>query len=380
MRDIVVLAGSTPWSVLSLCKVGCRYGVKTYVVCVDSSYAQIYRKSRYVMWAENIESKHLEVFWASFFLAHSFETKPLLYFTTDTSCLLIDQNRSFYESRFELCLPSSYIISSFVNKKTAGIEATKYGLEIPKTIEITDEKEVSRVTSEFSFPVILKPVDSTPENSIGFKMKICLINDFEITANKLLAKGNSFICQEYISGKDSDCKYYIFYRDKKGTFQFCCGEKTLQGNGIMVVGTVKRDKRLSDICNKFINDIDYQGIGGIEFKFNNGHYYFIEMSVRPEGFLPISDMAGVSLADISFRSLNGCDISAEIQKEDRIYVVVLSWLLVRLKSKQYVELVKEIVGFLFNRHTYSVGFYLDIFFMLKEYRRMMLNKLAHIFS
>ena len=70
------------------------------------------------------------------------------------------------------------------------------------------------------------------------------------------------------------------------------GVKTLQsppGNGIMAIGETQENPELMRICRDFLSRIDYKGIGGLEFKYFNGKYYFIEMSIRIDGFISISD-------------------------------------------------------------------------------------------
>lgn len=119
MKDIVIFAGSSPWSVLSLCKMAYKKRVKTYVVCVANDYGSIYSKSKYVYKGYDVQSNELNTFWNDFFLENKFTEKPILYFTSDSTCLIAERNRDFYESKFELCLPSSFIINSFVDKTKA---------------------------------------------------------------------------------------------------------------------------------------------------------------------------------------------------------------------------------------------------------------------
>lgn len=373
MKDIVIFAGTTPWSVLSLSKMAYTKKVKAYVICVDNEYGDIYSQSKYVYKAYDVKLNDLNSFWNNFFLENYFSEKPILYFTTDNSCLSAIENRSLYESRFELCLSSTFIIESFIDKITADKVAQTNGLKVPRSKLISS---INDIDIDFQLPIIIKPVDSKKENNLDFKFKIIYTYEsFRIEAKNILNKNKIFLAQEYIPGNDSDYKFYIFYRDENGNIQECMGEKTLQTNGIMTIGTTKDDEDLSKISRDFLNKIDYVGIGGIEYKKYKNEYYFIEMSVRAEGFLPISDIAGVSLSVTSYDSLNSLKFTKKQQKEKVKYIVFSSWVFNRFKNKKYVLFIKEFFNNIFNKRNFYIGLYLDKRFIVKDYTRTIKQKL-----
>ncbi len=366
MKDVVVLAGSTPWSVLSLCKCACKHSAKTYVVCVKNGWGRKYAKSRYVYKAYDTQEKELDFLWIDFFDTNTFSEKPILYVTNDYVCQIVERNRKFYEDHFILCMASSYIINFFIDKNKASIEAVKYGLTVPKTQEIYTEGDIEVVTNGFVFPVIIKPVTFLDHSNAKFKTQIC-INEvqFREFISKYLHTEINIQCQEYIKGEDKDCVFYQFYRDVDGNITDCMGEKTMQSNGIMTIGTTRYDDDLSKICRAFLKKIDYVGIGGLEFKRYNGKYYFIEMSTRTEGFLPISDMADVSLAEASFLSLNGQSYNKTVQKDGVQYVVFRAMLLDALQKEGLPHAMGRFFKVLFSPKTKFVGAFLDLCFALK---------------
>src|SRR5690554_4086115 len=111
MKDIVIFAGTSPWSVLSLCKMAYKKKVKAYVVCVENGYGNIYSQSKYVFKGYDVKLNELNKFWNDFFSKNNFSEKPILYFTSDSTCLIAEREREFYESKFELCLPTNFIIN-----------------------------------------------------------------------------------------------------------------------------------------------------------------------------------------------------------------------------------------------------------------------------
>ena len=145
MKDIVVLAGTTAWSVLSLCKAAVEHGAKTYCVCVGLSRTMDYSRNKYVTEAYNVELENLRQFWEDFFNRHLFQEKPILFAVYDGVCLLVDENRVFYESYFDLCLPSSQIVRVFNDKSLAGDVACANGMTVPKTINIKEAAQIDVV-------------------------------------------------------------------------------------------------------------------------------------------------------------------------------------------------------------------------------------------
>jgi D-aspartate ligase len=78
----------------------------------------------------------------------------------------------------------------------------------------------------------------------------------------------------------------------------CTGRKLRQlppNAGIMAAGEAVWLPDVAVTSESFLKAIDYRGLGGIEYKRHEGTPYFIEMSVRPEGFLSLAVDAGVDL-------------------------------------------------------------------------------------
>lgn len=366
-KDVVVLAGCEPLSVLSLCRIACLQGARTYVVCVGNGWGAKLSKSSRVYKAFDTSLGDLDAFWERFFQENSFEQKPILYITNDEDCRRVDTKRSFYEENFSLCLPSSYVIQSFTDKGKASVEAVRWGLDVPKTIGLESESDIDAVCRDFAFPVIVKPLSSHDGKLAGFKMKV-LEDEAALRSfvNPRLNFDARLQCQEYIPGEDNDYVFYQFYRDERGHVLACMGEKTMQTRGTMTVGTTRYNAELDALCRDFLAKIDYVGIGGIEFKYYQGRYYFIEMSTRTEGFLSVSDMAGVSLASISYQAMNGMmtDFTKK-QKEGVRYIVCKQYLYQIYKQQGLISMMKHFICAVFSSKAYFAGAFLDFCFALK---------------
>src|SRR5690606_2536937 len=125
-----------------------------YVICTDNITSRIIKDSKFVNEVFLINTKNYREEFKNWRLKKDFKHKPILYFTNDTSCYLIDQERVWFESYFELCLPSSEIVRSFTQKGIAEFKAQQAGLIVPKTQIIETEMEIDFVYDNFSFPVI----------------------------------------------------------------------------------------------------------------------------------------------------------------------------------------------------------------------------------
>lgn len=365
-RDIVVLAGSAPHSVLALCKMAKKQGAHAYVVCVDDGF-DYYGKSRLITESYLTTKVGLEKFWKSFFERNAFVEKPVLYPTTDAACLLIDENRGYYEEHFELCMPSHQIIATYNDKTLAEEDAVKWGLTVPKTKVVFDEPGLDELDKVLQYPIIAKPQGAIFLHDVGFKFKIIESKEQLSDLREVIRQGCKLVLQEYIPGDDDDYSFYLFYRGKDGKVHDFTGVKTLQYTGIMAVGTVQRDEKLASISRDFLNKINYYGIGGIEFKRYNGKYYFIEMSTRTEGFLAIALMSGASLIEASYLDFTTSQQTILKAKEKTVYIDTFFWLLNRVKGKKYGKLLQELLLFIFKPNCHMAGLYLDWKFSVVRY-------------
>lgn len=365
MKDAVVLAGSTPWSVLSLCKCAAKHKTKAYVVCFQNGWGRRYAHSRYVYKAYDVQEQDEVSFWTQFFRENTFKEQPVLYVTSDYVCQIVNRNRAYYESHFDLCVASSYILDSFINKNMAGKEAEKHGLTVPKTQELHNDEDEQKVVATFQFPVIVKPVTFRDHSLANFKTRICETpNSFLTFVSQFHNVDVHLQCQEYVKGGDSDCWFYQFYRNKSGEIVESMGVKTLQSNGIMTIGTTQYDEKLAALSRAFLNSIDYVGIGGIEYKRYEGQDYFIEMSTRTEGFLAISDMSGVSLAEAALLNKSGLKMNLRPQKEGIKYVVFLPWLVNVFYHNKWL-IIPEWLKMIIRKDVHFVGSFLDWQFSTK---------------
>lgn len=357
MRDIVVFAGGIG-STYSICKVLKRkFGVSAYLIFINETYAELFRGNRYVGEAVDWEIGSAACFMEKvqkWYAVHSFVERPVLYCTSDESCELVAQDRRWFEEHFELTLPSDEIIHTYNDKEKSSAAVKKTCLKSPKTCTISDESGIRYVADHFSFPVIIKPVDFKAFKQLGFKVQVFdCVEEFRKTTSHLLSRHLPLLVQEYIPGGDDKSWFYMFYRGSNGNLLECMGRKIVQhpvGQGIMAVGRTVYDERLSCACRNFLKQIDYTGIGGIEFKEHNGEFYFIEMSTRSEGFIRMSEASGNFIPAFAYAAITkDGTIPYERQKDGRLYVDVIIYAIECLKSKRLPSVIAVMNGWIRRR-------------------------------
>ena len=78
-----------------------------------------------------------------------------------------------------------------------------------------------------------------------------------------------------------------------------------------VLSEEERD-RMGGICARAMADMGYRGAGTIEFLWENGEFYFIEMNTRLQVEHPVTEMiTGVDLVREQIRIADGKDLSCK---------------------------------------------------------------------
>lgn len=360
MKNIVITSGTAVGSALSLAQsIAATKKCKVYVLCTDKKASNIIGLSKFVdkviyinaedecNYITQVQNWHRGV---------GFTEKPVLYFTTDTSCFYIDNHRDWFNEYFTLCMPSSEIIQTFTQKGLAEVKAAEFGLIVPRTQVIKNKSDISTVIYDFNFPVILKPRATYLKDGLNFKIKVIQDKqEFKSFAIRHISMNSSLLCQEFIPGDNDTSYYYLFYRNKNGDLFESMGKKTLQSTsngGIMLKGKGEFNKNLSRISKSFLNNIDYQGIGGIEYKKYNNQFYFIEMSVRLEGFFKLNEISHSNLSLISYMDITNESsfnkVSQPSQEDGYIYIDFLSTFINHVKNRAYKLIFSDIFQIVFN--------------------------------
>lgn len=357
MKDIVILSGGFESTLAISQIIGKKSSINIYVFYLEGkSYAAI-KSSKFVTECYDLTSynnRDCYLYFKEWYENKKNSDKPILFCTSDRACLLVAHNYAWFNVVCTLTTPNASIIDTY-NSKLKTYEATsKIGIKAPKSIIVYKGTNIMNINTNWNFPIIIKPVSAEQISEVGFKVKV-VYNKIELEhlyTQKL--KKHTVIIQEYIAGEDDKSWFYVFYRKGTKVISECIGKKILQHpskQGIMAIGLTMENQNIASICHTFLEKIDYQGIGGIEFKECNGVYYFIEMSTRAEGFIKITQSTNPAMLSLIYDSLNNKTPFINTKQTNiGFYYIdpILSLLEIRKNPIIILKLLKAIFSFNFT--------------------------------
>lgn len=315
-------------SVLSFVRSLGRQGVTIYVYLLGDTKGlrRVYASSRYctkviVVSEDNYKKKFTEH--NGFLDLPNDSSKAILLPFTDKTAAIVAENKDFFDEKFNVMQADPEIVLSMLDKENANILAEKCGLSVPASVTISTLKQLAEVPNRLGFPFVLKPTWFKTNHSTGFKAVIVRnIKELLDVGRVFLKDGTTLMVQEYIEGEDNCVEFFLFYRTTKGRIYSCSGRKVLQfprGRGLMAVGYVAKENFLEKQGRDFLNCLGYTGFGGLEFKLWQGKRYFIEMSVRPEGFISAAISSGLNFPWIGYSDLIGLEYENSLQQTKTSY-------------------------------------------------------------
>lgn len=273
---------------------------------------------------------------------------------TDSVCTYLAQCDEKARRFYELCMPDPDIVLQMLDKTQADSIARRNGLFVPETQTVDSLEQLKRTVGSVPLPAIVKPTGWFARGRDYFKAIICETEAelFE-TGTKAIENGATILIQQYIPGGDESVEVYMFYRSRDGkTIHGCTGEKIRQvppETGSMASGRSVWLPHVAEMSEEFLKRIDYRGLGGIEYKRYNGNSYFIEMSVRPEGFNQLAVKAGVDLPWLAYQDMVLGNMPKELIRQREVYYVKeLAYVTLWRKYRHTFPIYKEIIRLLLS--------------------------------
>ncbi|WP_338445705.1 acetyl-CoA carboxylase biotin carboxylase subunit [Pelagerythrobacter marensis] len=202
-------------------------------------------------------------------------------------------------------------------KRTAGA----LGLPLVPGSEgaVSDYDEARRIAGEIGYPVIIKAASGGG----GRGMKVCEGPDQLETLMKQAgseakaAFGDATVYIEKYLGNPRHIEFQVFGDGRGGAIHLGerdCSlqrrhQKVLEEAPSPVITPEERD-RMGGVCVKAMADMGYRGAGTIEFLWEDGEFYFIEMNTRLQVEHPVTEMiTGIDLVREQIRIADGKDLS-----------------------------------------------------------------------
>jgi len=238
-------------------------------------------------------------------IGETFDEKPLLIPSQDTSVLLVSRNREKLEPYYEIALPSKEVVEMLMDKPQFFEFATRENLPIAKYFLIKNRIEAEKAMENLNFPCIIKPPIKSPlweENTKIKAYKVYDKNEYFKIYDMCSPWAEILMAQEWIEGTDVDlysCNCY--FNNKNEPLVNFIAKKLRQYppvTGNTSLGIECRADEVRDASLELFRKVNYHGLGYVEMKrdVNTGKYYMIEPNIgRPTGRSALAEAAGVEI-------------------------------------------------------------------------------------
>ncbi|MGB3739195.1 MAG: acetyl-CoA carboxylase biotin carboxylase subunit [Pontixanthobacter sp.] len=202
-------------------------------------------------------------------------------------------------------------------KKTAGA----LGLPLVPGSDgaVDDPDEAARIAADIGYPVIIKAASGGG----GRGMKVCESEDklaglMQAAGNEAKAAfGDATVYLEKYLGDPRHIEFQVFGDGRGKAIHLGERDCSLQRRHQKVfeeapspVLSSEERNRMGQICADAMADMGYRGAGTIEFLWENGAFYFIEMNTRLQVEHPVTEMiTGMDLVREQIRIADGKDLS-----------------------------------------------------------------------
>ena len=222
--------------------------------------------------------------------------------------------------------PTAHHIQTMGDKITAKKTAEELGIPVVpgSTGEVSDENEAAQIAGEIGYPVIIKAT----AGGGGRGMKVAH-NEEELSLALATARteagasfGNEAVYIEKYLGKPRHIEIQVMGDGAGNAVHLGERDCSLQRRH-QKVWEEANSPALNDeqrhnigmICANAMKKLQYRGAGTIEFLYENGEFYFIEMNTRLQVEHPVTEaITGIDLVNEQIRVASGTGLS--VAQED----------------------------------------------------------------
>lgn len=219
------------------------------------------------------------------------------------------ENSTLFNKRVKFCLPSQQSFENATSKiKTAEL-AQKVKVNVPKTIVITDVKELDQL-SGLKYPVVIKAAKEIGGRMVEYAENHAeLLDKFKYLVHKFNLSPQDYpIIQEYIKGEgvgffalysNGVCQHYFMHERIR--------EFPVSG-GRSVCARSFYDERLFEEGKKILDALNWNGSAMVEFKRTaENEYYLLEVNPKLWGSIELAIVSGVNFPLLMIDHVNGID-------------------------------------------------------------------------
>lgn len=264
-------------------------------------------------------------------LAESEEHKPVLFVTSDDFLLAVSRNRERLQESLLLNVPDADTLESIADKYRQYELARSAGVPVPATVVLEKPADLEKVRQQVPFPVFVKACEVTSwRNEMGGALKGLVANtpeELAIQVDGLLARGLAVLVQELIPGPDTNhfkaCCYVSTRGEVVRSFALRKLRQQPPGFGFGCLVESVYDPDVLNLGKRFLESIDYRGIGSAEFKRDerDGELKLIELNPRYWQQAALAERCGVN-----FPLAQYLDLTAGVPAQATRYEEHVKWL------------------------------------------------------
>ena len=228
------------------------------------------------------------------------------------------------KSGFKFIGPSSDIIRKMGDKITAKTLAEKSGIQIVPVYkgDLPDDKsELSKIVNRIGYPIMIKA--TAGGGGRGMRMvrdESELFNSLEVTIQEALnAFGNGTVYLEKFIENPRHVEVQIVGDGMGEAIHLGTRDCSMQRKHQKIIEEApaldvneKSLQQTLNACVELCKEIKYEGVGTIEFLYENEEFYFIEMNTRIQVEHPVTEMiTGYDLVKAQLRIALGMEIELD---------------------------------------------------------------------
>ena len=206
------------------------------------------------------------------------------------------------ESGFKFIGPNSETIKMMGDKITAKNIAEKAGIKVVpgyKDALPEDPEKIHAIASEIGYPLMIKATAGGGGRGMRLiENKDQLIDGLEVTMQEAMnAFGNKIVYFEKFISDPRHIEIQIVADGKGNAIHLGTRDCSIQRRHQKIIeeapaSDLNSESLLNTLnsCLKLCKDINYEGVGTLEFLYEDGNFYFIEMNTRIQVEHPVSEM------------------------------------------------------------------------------------------
>jgi len=231
------------------------------------------------------------------------------------------------ESGFKFIGPNSETIKMMGDKITAKNIAEKAGIKVVpgyKDALPEEPEKIHAIASEIGYPLMIKATAGGGGRGMRLiENKDQLIDGLEVTMQEAMnAFGNKIVYFEKFISDPRHIEIQIVADGKGNAIHLGTRDCSIQRRHQKIIeeapaSDLNSESLLNTLnsCLKLCKDINYEGVGTLEFLYENDNFYFIEMNTRIQVEHPVSEMiTGFDLVKAQLKIALGIPITLDQSK------------------------------------------------------------------